>query len=166
MIFFQGQIKAKILVGRYTLQEDMAKYKNSDPTCLLCRMEQENLHQFILKCPALETPRLKHITCLQKELTAHLGEEFAMQFTPTSPLLLKCIVDPTCMLEHYQIPEKAIRQIETSAGKLCYSLHTLRTSLIGNIKIHKKDADNKTTHVKKAKNPENSTTPLVVALIR
>ena len=84
----QGQIKARILVGRYTLQEDMAKYKNSDPTCLMCHMEQENLHHFVLKCPALETPRVKHITRIQKQLTAHLGEEFAEQLTPTSPLLL------------------------------------------------------------------------------
>ena len=138
----QGQIKARILVGRYTLQDDMAKYKNSDPTCLMCHMEQEKLHHFVLKCPALETPRVKHITRIQKQLTAHLGEEFAEQLTPTSPLLLKCIVDPTCMLEHYKNPEKAITQVEISARKLCYSLHTLRTSLIGNIKIHKKHTDN------------------------
>ena len=66
-------LKAKIAIGRYTLQTD--KYRGEDPTCKICGNEQEDLHHFPLECTQLENKRYPYIMHLKKTLLDFLDVE-------------------------------------------------------------------------------------------
>ena len=51
----RGHVKARLLTGTYMFQSTKFKFNSLevDPKCPLCRLESEDLHHFILRCPAL-----------------------------------------------------------------------------------------------------------------
>ena len=60
----RGQVKARILTGRYTLNADLAKFKKSDPTFKLCNKEDETIQHFLLVCKHPEGNRREYLTLL------------------------------------------------------------------------------------------------------
>ena len=61
MAVLQAGVRVKILVGRYTLQEDTNKYRGSDAPCPLCKAEPENLYHFLFVCTELSEVREKYL---------------------------------------------------------------------------------------------------------
>ena len=53
MEVLQAGVREKILVGRYTLQEDTNKYRGSDAPCPLSKVALENLYHFLFVCTEL-----------------------------------------------------------------------------------------------------------------
>ena len=49
----KAQVKARLLVGRYNLQANLARYKNTSPTCKLCNEGSEDLNAFPYKVPEI-----------------------------------------------------------------------------------------------------------------
>ena len=49
----KAQVKARLLVGRYNLQANLARYKNTSPRCKLGNKGNEDLTHFLIKCPIL-----------------------------------------------------------------------------------------------------------------
>ena len=52
---------AKLLVGRYYLEVDYAKFKGGPSTCRLCALADGNLRHFVLTCSALSEARCDHL---------------------------------------------------------------------------------------------------------
>ena len=50
MTVLHASVRVKIIVGWYTLQEDLSKYRGSDVACPLCKAAPENLYHLILLC--------------------------------------------------------------------------------------------------------------------
>ena len=71
----RAHIKAEILTSTYILQFTKAKFKNQqvDPKCPLCRLEREDLTNFLLRCPALSTVRELHIKSLRDLVIEKVG---------------------------------------------------------------------------------------------
>ena len=73
----RAHIKARILTGTYMLQSTKVKFNNQevDPKCPLCRLDDEDLVHFILKCPALANIREIHIKDLRALVIGKVGQE-------------------------------------------------------------------------------------------
>ena len=61
MAVLQAGVRVKILVGRYTLQEDTNKYRGSGAPCPLCKVAPENLYHFLFVCTELSEVREKYL---------------------------------------------------------------------------------------------------------
>ena len=64
----KAAVRAKMLVGRYLLQSDLAKFSkgNSSPSCQLCGATDEDTVHFLIECPMLSTVRQDKIEQLQQ----------------------------------------------------------------------------------------------------
>ena len=73
----RAHIKARILTGTYILQSTKVKFNNQevDPKCPLCRLDDEDLVHFILKCPALANIREIHIKDLRDLVIGKVGRK-------------------------------------------------------------------------------------------
>ena len=62
----QAGIRAKLLMGAYTLQGNLARFNQNqvDPTCKLCKVAPENRVHFLGSCPILEDLRRNTVLCL------------------------------------------------------------------------------------------------------
>ena len=91
------QLKARLLVGRYNLQTNLAKFKNSSPTCYLCLDEDEDLTHFLLRCPKLQHTRTGYLRQLKDLLTVALLRQYedAMDTSTTKKLKTKNTGDVT-----------------------------------------------------------------------
>ena len=61
MAVLQAGVRVKILVGRYTLQEDTNKYRGSDAPCPVCKVAPENLYHFLFVCTELSEVQEKYL---------------------------------------------------------------------------------------------------------
>ena len=121
----RAQVKARLLVGRYTLKTDLTKYRKEDPTCLLCKQAEEDIKHFLLECPALEEARQGYMKQLKTVINMYTGistEELENNHGVMIQYILDCSV-------HLQNNSNAITSIEPITRKLCYALHAKRSAL-------------------------------------
>ena len=121
----RAQVKARLLVGRYTLKTDLTKYRKEDPTCLLCKQAEEDIKHFLLECPALEEARQGYMKQLKTVINMSTGistEELENNHGVMIQYILDCSV-------HLQNNFNAITSIEPITRKLCYAIHAKRSAL-------------------------------------
>ena len=121
-------IKLKLLTGTYILQSKRIRiYKNeTDPKCLLCAKEEENIEHFILNCKSLSKVRN---TILQEIMTAFtkLGIEFDELSASEK---LQHILDITPVVKTKKLSPASVVEIERLTRRLLYQLHIARYKVI------------------------------------
>ena len=123
----KAQVKARILVGRYCLQADKARYKKEDPVCKICRDASEDLEHFLLYCPRLQSNREGYMQKLHAKLWDLVGEAHAEEIISNPGKLIQVIVDSSFILGGN--PEATLA-VEIVSRNLCYSLHSARSALL------------------------------------
>ena len=116
--------KARLLTGTYILQANKASFnQTSNTTCLMCKVETEDVCHFIIKCPYLEEIRQPILNQI-KDTVPYIFKYHPSLWSP--PQLTQLVLDPT----HHSIqaliplPPCMIVVIERLTRKLCYRLHT------------------------------------------
>ena len=129
----RAHIKARILTGTYMLQSTKVKFNNQevDPKCPLCRLDDEDLVHFILKCPALANIREIHIKDLRTLVIGKVGQEVWSKKFCSETVLLSLIIDCQTLVEKGILPAcvKTLNMIESSSRTLCFKLHLQRLNL-------------------------------------
>ena len=126
-----ARIRARVLIGRYGLNKERAKYKNVNPTCPICHDEEEDEVHFVASCKLI----VKDIT----DLTDKLKDMYDASNLPTPKSVLEitsAILNGHMNLVHNDIINNC--NDETLAVKLHVqdweSAHTLTNRIIN--KLH------------------------------
>ncbi|KAK3089516.1 hypothetical protein FSP39_004221 [Pinctada imbricata] len=115
--------KTKLMTGTYILQSTRAAFNHVpiDPMCLLCKSEEETLHHFLIKCPAMSDVR-DPLIVLINECVYSL---FACDFPRLEPeLQLQVIIDHRSVFRTCSLNDTM--ELEHLCRTLCYSLHCKR----------------------------------------
>ena len=115
----------KILVGRYTLQEDTNKYRGSDAPCPLCKVEPENLYHFLFVCTELSEVRGKYLKLIPEIVINSSCNTNWERIIKSPELQEKLLVDPDSP-ELGLIDPDSTFSIGSVAICLMYALHTTR----------------------------------------
>ena len=105
----KAQVKARILVGRYILGTDKAKFKGTDPTC---NHPEEDLKHFLIRCPALLENRKGHVQNLKLAMADQLGLEETELLLNNTQTLIQLIVDPSKLLSSKTNSAEITRAVE------------------------------------------------------
>ena len=131
----RAHIKARILTGTYLLQSTKSKFNNQqeDPKCPLCRLENEDLPHFLLRCQTLCSVREVQLKTLRELVIAKVGPALWSEKFRSRDTVLSLIVDCQMLVENGLLPtgEKTLSKIETCTRTLCYKLQIQR------LKLHK-----------------------------
>lgn len=117
-------VKLKLLTGSYILQSKRIKmYKNEiDPTCLLCKNEEETIDHFLLSCKELKSIREP----IMNELCATL-EECNINLNHFSDFQrIQLILDCTTVVQTQKIAPANAYRIEQLSRRLLFQLHVTR----------------------------------------
>ncbi len=126
----RGITKVRIFNRKHILSKsNKAKFNKYevDSKCPLCRLEPEDRIHMIIRCPALNSSRVKLIqeihALVADQLGAHVWETIA-----TRQLLAALIIDCTKLAVGNLIPsnQKLLIELERLSRRLCYRLHVRR----------------------------------------
>ena len=115
--------KAKILVGRYYLETDYARFSRSSPSCKLCGCPLGDLQHFVLSCPALSTARDHY---LQKIYSIAINLSGKPDISST--WFMQVILDVQ-VLEEEMAPE-TIAEVNELSKLLLLKLHKRRSAIL------------------------------------
>ncbi|CAC5415628.1 unnamed protein product [Mytilus coruscus] len=121
-------IKLKLLTGSYILQSKRIRmYKDeTDPKCLLCAKEEENIEHFILKCESLRIVS----NAILHEITTTLNA-MGIQFDELSTNeKLQHILDLMPVAKAKKLSPVSVVQIECLTRRLLYQLHIARYKMV------------------------------------
>ena len=114
---------------------DEARFNNCDvdPKCPLCRLENEDLQYFILRCPALGEVRERHFPQLRNLVIGSVGNDGWSRRFCNKDALVSLVVDCQKLGVNGTLPNLtgSLCEIEVCSRKLCYKLHQL------GLKLHK-----------------------------
>ena len=120
--------KAKLLVGRYYLEEDHAKFRRGGSAlCLLCGAARGDLPHFLIHCPKLEKARETHLHNIIAVAAAALMLPEVARVSES--LLIQLLVDCTAIPELVGKGDAAI-EVEHLSRLLLYKLHQCRAVLL------------------------------------
>jgi hypothetical protein len=134
-------IKLKLLTGTYFLQSKRIRmYKNeTDPKCLKCAKEEENIEHFVLNCKRLSKVRT---TILQEIITTFI--KLGIKFDELSANeKLQHILDVTPVVKTKKLSPASVVEIERLPGRLLYQIRVItklpnsEQSNKGKVKTHK-----------------------------
>jgi len=117
----QANVRAKILVGRYFLQDDLNKFKGTEYPCPMCMKEPEDLNHFLYRCDALESERARYIPVLGRLTTQASSALNWRRVMADSELKLQLLIDPDS-------PNLALDP--TATYDMVYALHSSRAALM------------------------------------
>ena len=121
--------KARVLVGRYYLQADMARFtQSSDVTCPLCQHGAEDLYHFICSCSALKDIRERYLHDTKPVIIAASDVANWYKIIQSPTLMTQVILDSTVM--DLGLTGPSIRQMETLSRCLIYALHSRREAIL------------------------------------
>ena len=142
-------IKLRLLTGTYIFQSTRAAFNQTDinPLCMLCMEANETLDHFTLSCKALKEAREyhwsellvaidKHAPCMKCKINAPL-EINSQLVLDASALLCNCGCECGCT--------DFIYRIEYICRKLCFALHTRRSTLLTALPVNQKQGRNAIT---------------------
>ena len=127
----QACIKAKIIAGSYRLQVDEARQRGVTATCILCKVEEEDLVHFITRCQSTNDVRTSLIYRLRQIFCLSHREDQWLHCSKTDLGLVKLILDPDLM-GMFGNPETANNRLlfETLTRKFLYILHARRVAMM------------------------------------
>jgi hypothetical protein len=119
-------VKTKILTGTYILQTTRVKFNQNEiiPTCQICKIEDETLEHFLLKCGELKhfrDPVMQDILQLIKDLKVQ--DQNITQYS-----LLQLIIDCHIAVSDKSTPliNELLEKLQFYSRRLCYTLHAAR----------------------------------------
>ena len=120
----RASIKVKILVGRYYLEADHAKFTGGSTKCQLCDADIGDLQHFVLHCPNLSSVRDDTLQKIRRIApTPHVDGE------RTESWLMQLIIDSSAIPE-CTVDLQTSREIEDLSRQLLFKLHQRRASLL------------------------------------
>ena len=131
-------VKLRIATGNYKLMTDMAYYnknKNLSAVCPMCKLTDESLEHFLLRCTALS--EIRH--SIVNEIIDHYNNLYHKYHLDDDTSLLQIIIDPNILkLKNSKIDSVELENIEFHSRRLCYTLHSKRAKLLSDEgSIHK-----------------------------
>ena len=120
----RASVKCRMVTGTYILQTTQAKFNNTDvdPTCPLCRMEDEDIIHFLLECNALLKYRRQAITELDKLFSGSYQQQWSL--IKENPELLTCLIlDANTLVIKNFLPDHRVLldAIEIITRTLCFN---------------------------------------------
>ena len=116
-------VKSKILTGTYILQTTRVKFNQNEvnPTCQICKIEDETLEHFLLKCKELDQSR----DPIMQDILQVINELILQDQSFTKFSLLQLVID--CHLNISDKPSPIIVELletlQFYSRRLCYALH-------------------------------------------
>jgi hypothetical protein len=85
------------MTGSYILQIDKHKFNNNsiDPTCPLCKADDETIIHLITTCPILSCIREKHFTIIKEIILKKLTSQTWTEICNTKLAITKLVIDCT-----------------------------------------------------------------------
>ncbi|CAG2238542.1 unnamed protein product [Mytilus edulis] len=96
----QAVTKARMATGTYTLQIHKVKFNQSelDPTCPICRLEDETLLHVLTRCSAYNDIRKSQFQILKNLIISKIGQEkWKSQFI-NRQIICQLIIDCQCLV--------------------------------------------------------------------
>jgi hypothetical protein len=123
-------LKAKILVGQYTLQADRYKRKQiNSPMCELCYQEPEDIQHFLVTCHKLKEVRKRYLSEIECVIVKATNMYEWENIWNDRKLLAQVIID--CTSTNLPPPiNSLVRMIEPITRQCCFALHNTRRCLI------------------------------------
>ena len=127
----RGCIKAKMLTGTYTLQQNRARFNQFavDPTCQMCGSDSENMQHFLLHCTALAETRKFHLQKIVNHLPGRLRTYCLSDDQLMEQIIMNCPKSITADAEVLNV-KHLIAALESTSRGLCYALHCKRAELL------------------------------------
>ena len=127
-------VKARILTGTCLLQTNIHRFSqySEDPTCKLCKQQEEDIFHMLLYCPRLTDTRLNSFKVLRDFVKYHIEYEIRKNSFSTKEDLVQLIIDSR-KFSHLFDNRDIILEIDRHSRNLCYKLYNKRLSLLRNL---------------------------------
>ena len=124
-------IKARILSGTCLLQANIHRFSQyrEDPTCRLCKQQEEDIFHMLLYCPLPTEIRINEYKVLRDIVKIHIGAEAWKDSFSTKGDIAQLIIDCRRFSNLFGDTD-IIYKIEKLSRNLCYKLHNKRLSLL------------------------------------
>ncbi|MCG8113153.1 MAG: reverse transcriptase family protein [Candidatus Thiodiazotropha taylori] len=123
-------IKARMLTGTYILQKNVHTFSQyrENPTCKLCKQQEEDLCHMLLYCPLLREDRKEPYTSFKNTVVRCIGAVAWQQSFSVSDSLVRLILD--CTRFSHMFSGEDLDCVERLSRNLCYKIHIKRLSLL------------------------------------
>ena len=127
-------VKARILTGTCLLQTNTHKFSqySKDPTCKLCKQQEEDIFHMLLYCLLLTDTRLSSFKVLRDFVKHHIGDEKWKNLFSTKEDLVQLIIDSRKFSNLFDNSD-ILLQIERHSRNLCFQLYNKRLSILRNL---------------------------------
>ena len=117
-------IKARIITGTLVLQMDRHRFNKFDISsiCPMCRLEDEDIIHFLLKCPLVAGSRQEPFRQLKNEVINNSEDGFFNSDERITTLIIDCRNYSETFMESTSVMDR----IEELSIELCYSLYVGR----------------------------------------
>ena len=124
-------VKARILTGTCLLQANIHSFSQyrEDPTCRLCKQQEEDIFHMLLYCPLLSETRIHEYKVLIDIVINHIGAEAWKVYFSRKEDITQLIIDSR-RFSNLPGDTDIIYKIEKLSRNLCYKLHNKRLSLL------------------------------------
>ena len=121
-------IKARIITGTLVLQKDRHRFNKFDISsiCPVCRLEDEDIIHFILKCPLLAGSRQEPFRWLKNEVINNSEDGTWLSIFNNDERITTLIIDCRNNSETFMESTSVMDRIEEISIELCYSLYVGR----------------------------------------
>ena len=115
--------KARFLSGTYILQKNVHTFSQhrEDPTCKLCKQQEEDICHMLLYCPLLREERKEPYRILKNTVIDHIGSATWKQFFSTSEKLLQLIID--CTRFSHMLSDEVLYRVERLTKSVLQTSH-------------------------------------------
>lgn len=122
--------KARMATGTYMLQTHKAKFNQAevDPTCPICRLEEENLQHVLTRCPIYNEIRNELLPNIKEIVVRTIGtEKWTTNFNNMN-IICQLIIDCQMLTLNGMLPKevKLVNQIEKATKDYCQAIHLKR----------------------------------------
>lgn len=133
----QSITKARMLTGRYMLQTNKVKFNQAeiDPTCPVCRTEDEDLTHMLTSCPSYHQLRKSKFSTIKKYVIDRIGPEMWNNLAQDKDQVCQLLIDPQILVSKSGLPDdkKFLYEVEKMSRDYCYSVHIRRLNIHNNL---------------------------------
>jgi hypothetical protein len=121
-------IKARIITGTLVLQKDRHRFNKFDISsiCPMCRLEDEDIIHFLLKCPLLAGSRQEPFRRLKNEVINNSEDGTWLRIFNNDERITTLIIDCRNYSETFMESTSVMERLEELSIELCYSLYVRR----------------------------------------
>jgi hypothetical protein len=121
-------IKARIITGTLVLQKDRHSFNKFDISsiCPMCKLEDEDIIHFLLKCPLFAGSRQEPFRRLKTEVINDSEDGTWLRIFNNEERIATLIIDCRNYSETFMESASVMDRIEELSIELCYSLYVRR----------------------------------------